>query len=59
MLIEIPDDLARKAKQILDPDSTGLSWRGLAEDAERTGAPFLAVSYLVLAALADLPEPIQ
>ena len=61
MLIEIPDDLARKAKQAIDPDSTGPVLRGLAAYAERSNVPLIAVNYLVLAALveADLPERVQ
>lgn len=59
MLIEIPDDLARKAKQMMTGDAD--THRRWAEEWERDGQHYDAVRSLVNAALveADLPEPIQ
>lgn len=61
MLIEIPDDLARKAKQMMTGDADADTYRRWAEEWERAGQHYDAVRSLVSAALleADLPEPIQ
>lgn len=57
MLIDIPDDLARKAKlQVVEDAATHRRW---AKEWERDGQHHNAVLSLVDAALADLPEPIR
>lgn len=57
MLIDIPDDLARRAKQkIIEDAATHRRW---AKEWEQSGQHHNAVLSLVDAALADMPEPIQ
>lgn len=59
MLIEIPDDLARRAKRMIHGDAA--LHRRWAEEWERDGQHYDAVRSLVTAALleADLPERVQ
>lgn len=59
MLIEIPDDLARKAKQMINGNAD--THRRWAENYEWDGHYPSAVRSLVWAAIleADLPEPVQ
>ena len=61
MLIEIPDDLARKAKRSMTRCRNAAQCRSDAALAESQGRPIAAVLDLMYAALleADLPEPIQ
>lgn len=58
MLIEIPDDLARRAKAELE--FSAYMYRQIAEDRERFGHYVDAARLLMLAAIAqaDLPEPL-